>query len=189
MLCAASPSGRIGGGSAGLIDRDVLAAGGFFLAIVMVAPDKFMNTIFFGSRWLPVAMIFILLSLPAPSIRRLSARTVALALAAAFFLMTTIAWHLYRTKDLAGFRESLDRLPASSRVLGLDLIKESDIVKGRPFLQLFAYAQVFKGSELNFSFAEHYSGLGRIQSQKKCLLDARTGVVRGEGQENRLRLF
>ncbi len=53
----------------------------------------------------------------------------------------------------------LDNLPPSPRVLGLDLIKESETLKGRPFLQLFAYAQVFKGGELNFSFAEHYSGL------------------------------
>lgn len=150
----------------GLIDRDILAASGLFLAVVMIAPDKFMNTIFFGSRWLPVAMIFILLSLPAPFIRQLSARTVALALATAFLLMTTIAWHLYGTKDLAGFREGLDRLPASSRVLGLDLIQQSDIIKGRPFLQLFAYAQVFKGSESNFSFAEHYSGLVAYKAKR-----------------------
>ncbi len=54
----------------GLIDKDMLAAGGFFLAIVMIAPDMFMNTIFFGSRWFPIALIFLLLSLPVPSIRR-----------------------------------------------------------------------------------------------------------------------
>lgn len=150
----------------GLIDRDMLAAGGFFLPIIMIAPDKFMNTIFFGSRWIPVAMIFILLSLPAPSIRRLSAKTLALAVAAAFFLITAIAWHNYGAEDLTGFQEGLDRLPASSRVLGLDLIKESDIIKGRPFLQLFAYAQVFKGCELNFSFAEHYSGLVAYKTKR-----------------------
>ena len=97
----------------GLVDRDMLAAGGFFLAIVIIAPDKFMNTIFFGSRWLPIALIFVLLSLPAPSIRRLPAKTVVLTIAAAFFLITAVAWHKYGTEDLSGFRESLERIAPS----------------------------------------------------------------------------
>jgi len=162
-LCVWQNRQRFGG----LIDRDMLAAGGFFLAIVIIAPDKFMNTIFFGSRWFPIALIFLLLSLPVPSIRRPSAKTVALAIAAAFFLITTIAWHKYATEDLSGLREGLDRVPASSRILGLDLIKESEIIKGRPFLQLFAYAQVFKGCELSFSFAEHYSGLVAYKAKRE----------------------
>jgi hypothetical protein len=151
----------------GLIDRDMLAAGGFFLAIVMIAPDKFMNTIFFGFRWFPIALIFLLLSLPVPSIRRLSAKTVAFTIAAAFFLITAIAWHKYATEDLSGFQESLEHIPSSSTVLGLDLIKSSEIIKGRPFLQLFAYAQVFKGCELNFSFAQHYSGLVAYRDRRE----------------------
>jgi hypothetical protein len=151
-----------------LVDKDMLAAGGFFLAIVISAPDKFMNTIFFGSRWLPIALIFLLLSLPAPSIRRLPAKTVALTIAAAFFLITAIAWHRYATEDLSGFRRSLENIPPSSRVLGLDLVKSSEIIKGRPFLQLFAYAQVFKGCELNFSFAEHFSGLVAYKAKREA---------------------
>ncbi|MCJ7645211.1 MAG: hypothetical protein MUP28_12155 [Candidatus Aminicenantes bacterium] len=151
----------------GLIDRDMLAVGGFFLSIVIIAPDKFMNTIFFGSRWFPIALIFLLLSLPVPSVRRLSAKAVALTIAAAFFLITAIAWHRYANEDLSGFRESLEHIPPSSRVLGLDLVKSSEIIKGRPFLQLFAYAQVFKGCELNFSFAEHYSGLVAYKTKRQ----------------------
>jgi len=151
----------------GFIDKDMLAAGGFFLAIVIIAPDKFMNTIFFGSRWFPIALIFLLLSLPVPSIRRLSAKAVALMIASVFFLITAIAWHKYGTEDLSGFRESLEHIPPSSTVLGLDLLKSSEIIKGRPFLQLFAYAQVFKGCELNFSFAEHYSGLVAYKTKRQ----------------------
>lgn len=146
---------RLGSG----VDRDLLAAALLFLAVVAVAPDKFMNTIFFSSRWLPAALIFLLLALPAPSFRRPSVKAVALTAAAVFFLVTARGWHRYAVNDLSGFRESLEHIPPSSRVLGLDLIKESDTIMGRPFLQLFAYAQVFKGGELNFSFAEHYSGL------------------------------
>jgi hypothetical protein len=40
-------------------------------------------------------------------------------------------------------------------VLGLDLLKESTWVRGRPFLQTFAYAQVLQGGTVNFSFADN----------------------------------
>lgn len=39
-------------------------------------------------------------------------------------------------------------------MIGLDLAHESDLIKGRPFLQAFAYAQVLRGGELNFSFVD-----------------------------------
>jgi hypothetical protein len=142
-----------------VVDRDLLAAAGFFGAIVLVAPDKYMDTIFFSSRWLPPAMIFLLLAVPSPSLRRRAAKTVIAGVTAVFFLATAFAWLKYDREDLSGFRDCLERIPASSRVLGLDLIKDSEYIKGRPFLQLFAYAQVYKGGELNFSFAENYSGL------------------------------
>lgn len=153
----------------GLVDRDLLAAAFFFLAVVLVSPDEFMNTIFFSSRWFPAAMIFLLLALPATALRRPSPKTIALAVAAGFFLVTAQGWYLYNREDLAGFRESLELIPDSSRVLGLDLVKESELIKGRPFLQLFAYAQVFKGGELNFSFAEHYSGLVAYRTRRAVL--------------------
>ena len=83
-------------------------------------------------------------------------------------MITAIAWHRVRNRGPVRITgKSLDRIPASSRVLGLDLIKESEIIKGRPFLQLFAYAQVFKGCELNFSFAEHYSGLVAYKAKRE----------------------
>jgi hypothetical protein len=148
------------------MDRDLLAAALFFLVIVIVSPDKYMNTIFFSSRWFPAAMIFLLLALPTPSFRRASPKVIALAVAAPFFLITAFVWRSFEIKDLSGFRGSLARIQASSRVLGLDLVKESAHIKGRPFLQFFAYAQVFKGGELNFSFAEHYSGLVAYKAKR-----------------------
>jgi hypothetical protein len=154
------------------VDRDLLAAALFFLTFVVAAPDKYMNTIFFSSRWFPPAMIFLLLALPAPAFRRLSARTAALAAAAVFFLTTAASWRTFETRELSGFSASLERLPASPRVLGLDLVKESDDFKDRPFLQLFAYAQVFRGGELNFSFAEHYSGLVAYRTKRDILWTA-----------------
>jgi len=142
------------------VDKDLLAAGLFFLTIVILAPDKYMSTIFFNSRWFPVALLFLVLSLPAPTVKR---RPVLLSASLAVIVVSSLvifsAWRKYSREDLSGFREAIDRIPVSSRVLGIDLVKNSDTIRGRPFLQLFAYAQVFKGGTVNFSFAEHYSGL------------------------------
>lgn len=149
-----------------LVDRDLLAAAFFFLAVVVFAPDMFMNSIFFSSRWFPPALIFLLLGLPAPAFRRLASKTIVLVVAGSFLAITALTWRSFEKKELTGLRESLDQIPASSRVLGLDLVKESELIKGRPFLQLFAYAQVFKGGELNFSFAEHYSGLVAYRTKR-----------------------
>jgi hypothetical protein len=149
------------------VDRELLMAATFFLAIVVIAPDSYMNTICFSSRWVPASMIFLLLALPAPSFRRLPSKAVALSVAMALSSATAIAWVKYEAHDLSGLPESLEAIAPSSRVLGLDLVKESDFIDDRPFLQLFAYAQVFKGGELNFSFAEHYSGLVAYRGRRK----------------------
>ncbi len=143
----------------GRMDGDLLAVPALLSIILLFAPHMYMNTIFFASRWFPTAMIFLLLALPAPYPDRTPLRLVSVGAAAGLFLATFFAWRGYRVVDLAGFQESLDRLPVSSRVLGLDFVKESDYIKGRPFLQLHAYAQVQKGCELSFSFARHYSSL------------------------------
>jgi hypothetical protein len=140
-------------------DRDLLIAALFFAAIAAIAPDKYLNTIFFSSRWLPEAAIFLLLALPAPSFGRLPPAVFAMPVALVFFMATAITWVRYDAHDLSGFEESLEAIAPQSRVLGLDLVKVSGFIKDRPFLQLFAYAQVFKGGELNFSFAEHSSSL------------------------------
>lgn len=149
-----------------VVDRDLLTAALFFLAVIAVAPDMFMNTIHFSSRWVPPAVVLLLLALPAPSFRRPSPKLTALLVDGAFLAITAFVWHSFETKELSGFEESLERIPASSRILGLDLIKESELIKDRPFLQLFAYAQVLRGGELNFSFAEHYSGLVAYRTKR-----------------------
>lgn len=149
------------------VDRDLLLAGIFFLAAAAVAPDKYMNTIFFASRWVPAALTFLLLALPTPSFGRVPSKVVALVAAAGFFAVTAVVWVRFERQDLSGFRESLEAVPPGSRLLGLDLVKESELIRDRPFLQLFAYAQVFKGCEPNFSFAEHYSGLVAYRTRRE----------------------
>jgi len=136
------------------IDPDMLLAAAMFLILFMFLPDKYMNTIRFGQRWMPGAMIFLVLGIPAPALRPVVDRTLALAVVAAFCVVTSMNWVGFEKKELSGLRESLDALPASPRVLGLDFIQESQFIRGRPFIQTFAYAQVLKGGSLNFSFAE-----------------------------------
>jgi len=150
-----------------LTDLDLLAVPAFLSIVLLFAPHMYMNTIFFASRWFPAAMIFLLLALPAPTLNPRLLRACSLVALAAFFAATAVAWREYRTTDLVGFQEAIDRIPENSRVMGLDVIKESDILKGRPFLQLTAYAQVFKGCALNFSFARHYSGLVAFRTARK----------------------
>jgi hypothetical protein len=111
-------------------------------------------------------MVFLLLALPTPSLRPRTIRALVGGLAAGFFLVTSFLWYKYDRVDLSGFRNCLEQIPGPSRILGLDLIKESAYIKDRPFLQLSAYAQVYKGGELNFSFAEHYSGLVAYRSRR-----------------------
>jgi hypothetical protein len=68
---------------------------------------------------------------------------------------TAATWYAFETTELSGLRAALSALPPSPRVLGLDLLKKSERVRGWPFLQTVAYAQVLRGGTLNFSFADH----------------------------------
>ncbi|MEJ2628649.1 MAG: hypothetical protein P8078_08855 [bacterium] len=89
---------------------------------------------------------------------------ITLFLLTLFLISTTLSWYDYQKEELSGLSESLKALPENQRVLGLDFIKDSRYLKGRPFLQLFAYTQVLKGADINFSFARHASGI--IQFKK-----------------------
>ncbi|HSQ79323.1 MAG TPA: hypothetical protein VLN41_01905 [Candidatus Bathyarchaeia archaeon] len=146
------------------ISRPLLLTAGLFLAVGLLAPDKYMNTICFASRWLPVAGVFLVLSLPAPTLKPVPARIVALALTGCFCLATTAAWKGFNARELDGLSAALGKVPDKASVLGLDFEKTSAYVKNRPFLQIFAYAQALKGGEVNFSFAEHASGIVAYRS-------------------------
>jgi len=136
------------------IDRDLCLAALYFLALALVLPNLFQNTIAFASRWAPLAVIALVLGLPAPAWPRVHRNAAALAVVAGFILATSVAWVRFEQDEYSGLPQSLAALPPHSRVIGLDYVRTSSRVKGRPFLQGFAYAQVARGGELNFSFAE-----------------------------------
>ncbi len=138
----------------GLIDKELLLAAGLFFASALFLPDKYMNTIRFSQRWMPPAMIMLLLAVPAPVVRPILRQVAALVIVAAFCFVTTTTWVRFERDELSGLKEALAALPASPKVLGLDLVHKSNLIKGFPFIQVFAYCQVLKGGTLNFSFAE-----------------------------------
>lgn len=143
-------------------DRVLLAAGLVLLAAAVLLPDKAQNTIGFAQRWGAPGMVLVLLGAGAPASRWL--RTLgAVALIASYTAATSLAWLTFERREMSGMEEALARLPEQPRVLGLDFVKESRIIQGRPFLQAFAWAQVYRGGELNMSFAGMATSLVRYR--------------------------
>jgi hypothetical membrane protein len=136
------------------VDRELLLVAALFTFAVLILPDKQSNTIYFASRWAPPAAIMLVLAVPPPRFAISLRRAATAGITAVFCLATTLAWVSFERFECSGLQEALNALPERPRVIGLDLIKTSEIIKGRPFLQMFAYAQVLRGGELNFSFAE-----------------------------------
>jgi hypothetical protein len=138
----------------GAIDREWLLAAGLLLVLALLLPIQHTNTIRFAERWAPCAIILALLAVPAPRIRPLLQRGVAVGLLGILTLTTAAVWRTFERANLAGLQAALDALPARPRVIGLDYVGSTPLLNGRPFLQTFAYAQVIHGGTLNFSFAE-----------------------------------
>lgn len=140
--------------SESFIDWELFAAACMFFVIGLVLPDKFMNTIRFGERWIPVAMILMVLASPVPVLRPVFRRAMALIAVAALCVVIAFTWLSFQNKELSGLEDCLKALPEAPSVLGLSFIENSEFVTGYPFIQMFAYSQVLKGGTLNFSFAE-----------------------------------
>lgn len=135
-------------------DRELLLLAALFFAMFLLLPDKYMNTIRFGQRWLPIAGLFFVLALPPVRLRPALERGLAILLLAGFCTTTALRWRSFEREELAGLTAALEALPPQPRLLGLDYVRLSPRVYGSPFLQTFAYGQVLRGGELNFSFAD-----------------------------------
>jgi hypothetical protein len=136
------------------LDRELLLLGGLLLLLAFVLPDKQANTIRFCQRWFPPGLGFLLLGLPEVKAPKRILTAAALCSLSAFMALTALNWTAFERDELSGLSESLAALPSSPRVIGLSYFKESALVRGRPFIQIFSYAQVYRGGELNFSFAD-----------------------------------
>jgi hypothetical protein len=139
-------------------DGTILTAAALLASLVLLCPDKYMNTISFAQRWAPCAMALLIIGLPGPRLRLGSA--VAVGLVSTACIATCTAWRSFSTVEMTGFAAALDATPPNARILGLDAVKASAFVgEGRPFMQMMAYLQAAKGGTLSFSFADHGSEL------------------------------
>jgi len=141
------------------IDSDLLILAGLLFVISFFAPDMARNTIYVSGRWVAPFFIFLILALPAPRVPAAVRKSAAAAAVLAFFLVTTQHWIAFDRTELAGFRESLAAIPKGAHLLCLDFAKGSRYFKYRPFLQIYAYAQIFRGADLAYPFAYHGTGL------------------------------
>jgi hypothetical protein len=152
-------AGRAATAREGGLDGTLLLAAALLVAATLLLPSKTASTIGFAQRWMPMAAFLALLALPAPALPRRAAVAAVSAAALLFAGLTGRAWRTFEQVELAGLEESVAAVAPWERVLGLDFVKKSPTVRGRPFLQAFAWAQVLHGSPLAFTFAEFPSSL------------------------------
>ncbi|MGE5234446.1 MAG: hypothetical protein ACM3OB_10070 [Acidobacteriota bacterium] len=140
-------------GRAAWSPRLLLLAGVLFLPAA-VLPMEAQNTIHLAERWMPCAVVALLLAAPAPRLPAALVRWLPVAALTLFVAGTSVYWIAFSSVELDGLAPAVAALPEKPRVLGLSYYPESLIIRGNPFIQDFAYAQVMKGGELNFSFAD-----------------------------------
>lgn len=145
------------------VDHDLLLASLLLGLLVLILPQKHTNTIEFASRWAPFSLALLLLSLPPPKLRSGLRILVTLTLLLGLSGITATTWLRFDRTEMSGFEEAMRSLPERPHLLGLDFVRESKLVKGFPFLQMFAYAQVLHGGGLNFSFADFATSLVRFE--------------------------
>ena len=141
------------------IDRGLLATAALFLLAALTLPGVVQHTIFFASRWLPVAAVCLVLALPPPRLRPLLHVAFPLLLWAGLMTATLTAWTEFEHQELEGLHSGLATIPAESRVLGLDFVRTSEVIQGFPFYHLYAWSQALEGAELAHSFANEASSL------------------------------
>lgn len=136
----------------------LLTVGGLMVGGWLILPEHYLNTIFFGARWLPLGMTLILLSLPAPNLPGRLTVLVPLTLYLGLAAVTVTALKLREHEEQDGLLEALMRVQPSDNLLAIDRLG-SNYVKGVPDLQIFSYSQAIHGNNIHFSFAEHYSSI------------------------------
>jgi hypothetical protein len=149
------------------LEPELFLMGTILSCIVLVAPEKYINTIFFAQRWAPIAATFFLFSLPPPRVPELWKLGGVILVLSFFSSATSYSWCQFEKQENNGLEESLAHISDTPKVLGLDYLHESKYICGYPFLQTFAYAQVLHGGTLNFSFAEHNTGIVILDPAKK----------------------
>lgn len=143
-------------------DQGLLTSGCVLAVLYLVLPDKYLNTIYFGFRFFPWAMVLLVLASPGPQLAPLVKNVVGAAVLAAFSLLTSLHWIRFERDDLDGLTLALDKLPQEASLVGFDFLYQSPSFHSeRPFMHLAAYGSVLKSARLNFDFSRHGTGLLR----------------------------
>lgn len=142
----------------GLTNIPLLTAALFMLSGWLLLPEYYMNTIFFGERWLPLGATLLILALPSPTLPRRLATLIPVTM---FVSMTAVAATTliqHEREEQGGLLEALNSVKPTDSLIAVDRLGSS-YLKGSPDLQVFAYSQALHGNDIHFSFAEHYSGI------------------------------
>lgn len=143
--------------------RELAGAGALLVIAWLFLPDRFVNTIWLAQRWMPPALMLLVVgTLPKFRLRREAVFAVALG----FIAVTASSWHAH-DEELDGLSPALAALPARPRLLGLDYIRGSAYFKPPIGMQHFAYGQVLRGGTLNFTFAEHAASLVHLRRHEE----------------------
>jgi hypothetical protein len=141
------------------VDRALAALGVTLLLFALAAPESLGATAMFGRRWGWVGAVCLVLAVPPPEVRPALRGVFALSLVGALSAATFAAWRDFDRSWMAGFERTLARIGAGERVLGLDLVRVVPRLWIHPFFHMSAYAQVERGAEIGYSFAETPSSL------------------------------
>ena len=151
-------AGVAGGRGAGL-DRALALAGVAWLLIALLAPDSVGAAALFARRWGWVAAVCLVLAVPPPRVRPALRTVFVLALVGALSAATLAAWRDFERNWTHGFERVLAPIGAGERVAGLDFVRLVPRLRIDPLFHLPAYAQVERGAEIAYSFAETPSSL------------------------------
>ena len=148
---------------------ELLATGAIAFVFSVVSPYYFANTVLFAQRWLPYAMIFVILSLCLDEKNETGRLIFCIMILSVFLLVQAHFWVAFEKNELSGWKDCLKSVPAKSKIVYVDQKRESRYFHSNPFWQFVGYFELLSGCETNFSFAYHDNGIVRFKDKQKIL--------------------
>ena len=148
---------------------ELLAAGVIAFVFSVASPYLFANTVLFAQRWLPYAIIFVILSLSLDEKNETGRLSFSLLILTVFLLAQAHFWVAFEKNELSGWNDCLKSVPAKSKVIYVDQKRSSQYFHSNPFWQFVGYFELLSDCKTNFSFAYHDNGIVRFKDKQKIL--------------------
>jgi hypothetical protein len=103
---------------------------------------------------MPFSFILMILSIPEIKFSSFIKNLIPIAFVISFISLTAVVWKAFEAEEMSGVKDVINTVENDSKILTLSFQTDSSFVQGRAFIQMFAYCQVVKKGELNFSFAD-----------------------------------